>query len=67
MHSMSASVSGCTSCHYMRRLQACQTGRAVLFGQHGQTLQGGVDKRLPTGSTAGTSLTMRPSQGSVLR
>jgi hypothetical protein len=59
MYSTSASYSGYISFHYMRRLQACQTGTAVLFGQPRQALQGGVDHRLPAGSTPGTSLTIR--------
>jgi hypothetical protein len=67
MHSTRASVSGCTSHHYMQRLQACQTGMAALFGQARQVSQRGLDKQPIAGSTAGTSLTTRPSQGSVLR
>ena len=51
----------------MRRLQACQTGMAALFGQGRQVSQRGLDKQPIAGSTAGTYLTMRPSQGSVVR
>lgn len=66
MHSTSESVSGCTSAHYTRRLQACQTGMEALLGQARQVSQRGVD-RLPIAGSTGRYLPhVRPSQGSVL-